>query len=275
MLWKIPRRGDPDSTPLYLYILMEFQSSIDAMMPIRMLTYIGLIYEHLGRQDSGMLRRGGLPPILPIVLYNGASRWSAETSVREMIQVEAGSALSTYMPALQFYLVDEGRLDREALRRHNTILAGLFRIETLKDPEELRAQVFMLGDVVRRSNLNQIRGDVLIWLDELLRSRGLLLEPQQIQSFEETDPMLSQALDEWREKLRQEGLKAGLEAGRQEGRQEGHERALRELLVKQLQLRFGDDEGRAARVEALDIAELDIALERILSAQDEAAVFSP
>lgn len=59
---------------LYVYLLLEFQSSVDRFMAVRWLTYIGLLYQDLvaaGEIPAG--RR--LPPVLPIVICNGEADW--------------------------------------------------------------------------------------------------------------------------------------------------------------------------------------------------------
>jgi predicted transposase YdaD len=285
MLWKIPRAGEEEA-PLYLYVLMEFQSRIDALMPIRMLVYVGLIYEHLGKHDASILRSGGLPPILPIVLYNGGPPWSAQTSVREMIGLTQDAALSRFQPELKLYLIDEGRLDQEALAAHNTILAGLLQIEKITNPERIREQVARLGQIVRTSALSAITTDVLMWLNELLQSRGLILDTQQISSFQEADTMLNDTLEYWQNKIRTEaaaealkqgmvqGIEQGIGQGIEQGIEQGRLAAKRGMLLRQLTLKFGEAEGRAARVDALAEAALDRAFELILSADDEEAILA-
>ncbi|MDP2202910.1 MAG: Rpn family recombination-promoting nuclease/putative transposase [Methylicorpusculum sp.] len=58
-------------TWLYLYLLLEFQSSDDYFMANRVMTYLGLLYQDIIR--SQLLKKGDLlPPVLPIVIYNGA-----------------------------------------------------------------------------------------------------------------------------------------------------------------------------------------------------------
>lgn len=54
---------------VYLYLLLEFQSREDPHMAVRILTYVGLLYQDL--IHTKQLDRGRLPPVLPIVLYNG------------------------------------------------------------------------------------------------------------------------------------------------------------------------------------------------------------
>ena len=49
-----------------------------------MLTYSGLLYQRL--VGEGVLReRGALPPVLPVVIYNGRSPWTAPADVSELI----------------------------------------------------------------------------------------------------------------------------------------------------------------------------------------------
>ena len=58
---------------LYVYLLLEFQSTVDRFMAVRILSYVGLLYQDLIR--SGQLTASGqLPPVLPLVLYNGVRR---------------------------------------------------------------------------------------------------------------------------------------------------------------------------------------------------------
>ena len=57
---------------LYLYILLEFQSSVDAQMALRVMTYLGLLYQDIlrkGQQPAGQK----LPLVLPIVLPHQAA----------------------------------------------------------------------------------------------------------------------------------------------------------------------------------------------------------
>jgi predicted transposase YdaD len=58
---------------VYLYLLIEFQSSVDKYMALRMMVYVGLLYQDLIKRGD-VLADGRLPPVLPIVLYNGSPR---------------------------------------------------------------------------------------------------------------------------------------------------------------------------------------------------------
>ncbi|AHK80637.1 hypothetical protein M911_06040 [Ectothiorhodospira haloalkaliphila] len=62
---------------LYVYLLLEFQSSVDRFMAVRIMSYVGLLYQDLIRQNK-LTPSGKLPPALPVVLYNGEERWRQE-----------------------------------------------------------------------------------------------------------------------------------------------------------------------------------------------------
>lgn len=68
LIWKVYFK---DGQPLYLYLLLEFQSTQDGEMPLRLLEYIILLYRTLIKSGQAQ----ALPPVMPVVLYNGDTRW--------------------------------------------------------------------------------------------------------------------------------------------------------------------------------------------------------
>ncbi len=81
VVWSVRFRG----RTLYILILIEFQSRIDPVMALRQLVYVASFYEDLCRQKR-LSESGKLPPVLPVVLYNGERLWRAPCSVEEMIE---------------------------------------------------------------------------------------------------------------------------------------------------------------------------------------------
>lgn len=55
---------------MYVYLLLEFQSGVDRFMAVRIMAYVALLYQDLIRQGQ-LTVKGKLPPVLPMVLYNG------------------------------------------------------------------------------------------------------------------------------------------------------------------------------------------------------------
>jgi predicted transposase YdaD len=89
---------------LWVYLILEFQSEPDPWMAVRMMVYVGLLAQNLIRE--GELQEGQLPPILPIVLYNGLPEWKPATDVSDCF-VAPPKGLEPFKPMLLYHLVDE------------------------------------------------------------------------------------------------------------------------------------------------------------------------
>ena len=118
-----------------MYLLIEFQSTIDRFMAVRVLVYLGLLYQDV--IDSGQLtQRGRLPPVLPIVLYNGEPRWTAAEDIVDLIEIVPGG-LERYRPHLRYLLLDEGRYREEELRPLKNLVTAVFRLENSRTPDDI------------------------------------------------------------------------------------------------------------------------------------------
>ena len=49
VIWRLPTHDGPD---IYLYILLEFQSTIDRWMVVRMLVYVGLLWQQIIKEKQ-------------------------------------------------------------------------------------------------------------------------------------------------------------------------------------------------------------------------------
>ena len=83
-------RGKIGEEEVIFFVLLEFQSTVDYTMPIRLFFYIS---EILRREvDSKAIKSKNrnikIPAVVPIVLYNGKKPWDAEVSFRNIISKE-------------------------------------------------------------------------------------------------------------------------------------------------------------------------------------------
>ena len=123
-LWRV-RYRPPDGGRewLYLLVLLEFQSTVDPFMAARVLAYTAQTYVKLVRAEA--VRPGErLPPVLPVVIYNGRTRWSAAEDMDGLVAA-AGGALAPFQPRQRYLLLDEHALRVEDLPEGNAVSAQI------------------------------------------------------------------------------------------------------------------------------------------------------
>ena len=103
VVWRVKVGGDW----VYLYILIEFQSKVDPWMAVRMMSYVGLLYQDLIKAKQVLPQRK-LPPVLPIVLYNGDAKWTDATEVATLVPKVPG-LVAKFLPKLEYLLIDESQ----------------------------------------------------------------------------------------------------------------------------------------------------------------------
>ena len=81
----ICRIGLREGDSLYVYLMLEFQSTVGWNMALRMLDHVTRFYSWLARTGAEM-RKPGLRQVVPVVLYNGKKRWTATLNVSELIE---------------------------------------------------------------------------------------------------------------------------------------------------------------------------------------------
>lgn len=69
---------------VYLYILVDHQSTVDFLMAFRLLIYVVEVWKCVFENTAERVRKQKdfrLPPVFPIVLYHGGPAWTARRSV--------------------------------------------------------------------------------------------------------------------------------------------------------------------------------------------------
>ena len=120
--WRVRFRGAADEW-LYLLVLLEFQSTVDRRMAARILAYTARMYLKLIR-GGDLPPDGRLPPVLPVVIYNGERRWSAATEMGETIAA-VGEALAPFQPRQRHLVIDEHAFRIEDLPEENVVSAQI------------------------------------------------------------------------------------------------------------------------------------------------------
>lgn len=170
VLYKVPLLGT--EREVYLYILIEHQSTVDFSMAFRVMTYLVRFWtEYYKNSDENLRTQKGFrfPPVFPIVLYNGEGAWTAATSLREL--VEQGDLFTEYIPNVRYHLVDIPRISKEMLKEIGNVLAGVFLLEHEIHGEEFSKAFQEALDLFDRETDDEIWKAVAEWLSVLLRRR--------------------------------------------------------------------------------------------------------
>jgi len=263
IVWKV--RCGPDW--IYIYILLEFQSSVDRHMANRIMGYLSLLYQDL--IVSLDLKRGKalLPPVVPIVLYNGDRKWNAPVEISDLIHPHF-SGLDRFRPRLSFLLLDESQFADKELPEYN-LVSALFRLENSQSKEEidevLNLLIYWLGSPEKESLMRAF----ISWFDWFFRKKDPDGTKYSYTSLQEVRSMLSTTIDSWISKGKAEGKVEGIAEGKVEGIAEGEARGEikgeRKLFLKIAGKRFGVlNTEQMARVNVATLQELDSWSDRLL-----------
>jgi Putative transposase, YhgA-like/Domain of unknown function (DUF4351) len=255
VIWQFRRKDGGE--PVYVYILLEFQSRPAPSMPVRLMGYVSLFYQLLmaGQPAAGWRK---LPLVIPVVIYNGWEPWNVATDLGSMIG-ELDPSAEIYRPQLRYRLVNEAAYSPEELAALNSPVADLFRIEKSRDWLEVRASVHRLRQSIPPDEAS-LRQAFEIWLRKLILPRlGLSQEEASAaSSLEEIETMLADSIDRWNREIREEG------------RQEEGAR----VVLRLLRLKFGPLEPEIEeRVHSANADRLLGWSERILTAESLQDVF--
>ena len=231
-VWRLRRRGEW----LYLLVLLEFQSTDEPRMALRILTYTSLLYQELVRTDA--LDAGGrLPAVLPVVLYTGEARWRAAVEVGELI-APVGVELAPYQPSQRYLVVDERHEGAEDLPEGN-LMAAVLGLEQSRGPGDLVRVVGLLVEWLRDPQDGELKRAFADWVRQM--AEGFVPSDAAlpaVRTLEGVRMTLVERVAEWPKQWLQEGREQGIREGIEQGVEQGlaHERALLRRLAAS---RFG------------------------------------
>lgn len=260
MLYKVTLR---DKRNAYVYIMYEHKSYPDPNALLQVMRYMVRIWEyHLRRWRK-------LWPILPVVVYHGATRWGVEEQLRELFD-DIPEAMQPYTPNFRYALIDLSHYDDAEIKGEIRLRVALLTLKYVFRPE-LRDH---LPDIVALFRDVTAQESGLAALETLLRYLSVstewvseedlrrAVEQTFIESGGTTVPTIA---ERWIEEGLQRGLQQGLQQGLKQGESQGLRQGLLEGIEFALELRFGLDGLRLmpeiARIE--DIAVLRVIREGI------------
>ena len=235
MLWRI---GTTRGGWVYILILLEFQSTVDRRMALRMMDYTATIWKRLGRKDLGP--RGEYPFVLPVVIYNGERRWTAPTDIGDLLSPVPEELLG-YRPRLRYLLIEIRAQDPASLPPGN-VLAMIARFEQAPTAEALEELAGSLANWREAIGEPELVEAFVAWIMQVLAQRfgpaGRELQRKLRNEEEGTMSTLMERARKWGEERDQLWLQKGIEEGIERERLASIQRE-RELVLRQVTRRFG------------------------------------
>ncbi|MEE8584179.1 MAG: Rpn family recombination-promoting nuclease/putative transposase, partial [Acidobacteriota bacterium] len=152
------------------YLMIEFQSSDDPWMAVRVMGYQALLYQDLIRHKQAG-RPGDLPAVVAIVLYNGEDAWKAVQQIAELIG-KVPDGLEPYLPRLRFILVDINRLKPWELKPADNLAVQLYRLERSRRLKKIERVLLGLFEELTRPGRSELLRAFLTWLRRVRMPRA-------------------------------------------------------------------------------------------------------
>ena len=222
---------------LHVLVLLEFQSTVDRTMAVRVLTYTALLYQDLLRTSTEPL-----PPVLPIVLHHGPGRWTAAMDVAGLA-APSGALLAPFQPAQRYFLLDVGDYTDAPLPPGRNLVAALVRLERSRSGEDVEA---VLDAWLSESGNHALRRAVGEWVRQVYAPGRSAGTPGAVaENRTEVQIMLRERVQEWMAEKWAEG--------RAEGRTQGQMELMRRMAAR----KFGGETASrlAERLEPVHDAE--------------------
>lgn len=254
-----------DDREVYLYLLLEHQSTADVWMPLRLLGYMLRIWErYLDKHPDAQK----LPAVVPMLLSHSDAGWTAPLAFRDLLDLDEAmaAALEPFIPSFEPLHDDLTRIESEELHRRSMSALGRLALFSLK-----RAR--RSGDFV---------AELTRWLDV---AEQILAAPNGVAALgaalryildtSEANPEHVRALTRQLGPKGEEAFMTGAQILRAEGEAKGRAEGKAEVLLKLLELKFGTlPEATVTRIRTAPVADLDRWVERVITAATLEAVLA-
>ena len=224
LIWKLPLKNGKTA---YLYLLLEFQSTVDSRMPLRLLSYIINFYE----RNYKTAKNEKLPVVFPLVLYNGKSPWNAAKRVEDMIDI-VDNSLREYVIRQKYYVIDIGRFSAAGLRKlHHNLLGAMFMMEKARTEKDLEKVFTEIVEIFHKETDREMSTLFSDWLEAMFKRESIEVKEIKKQLEKEGGkPMILETIDEIME-MREK-------RGKQLGKKEAKLETAREMLREGLDIKF-------------------------------------
>jgi hypothetical protein len=193
---------------LYVYLLIEFQSTVDRFMAVRILAYLGFLYQELIR--TGQLNAPDLlPRVLSVVLYESGTRWDAPEDVGRFMETVPGH-LGRSCPQLRYMLPEEGRYSEGELAPLKDVARTLLSLENGPSVGDVQRALDVLTQWLQGPEEDSLDKTLTTWLTRSFLPRRMPgVDFSRLRNVQEVLSMLAERDIDWTEQWKREGREEG------------------------------------------------------------------
>jgi predicted transposase YdaD len=244
MLFKANFRDDEVDAikEVIIYVLIEHQSSVDPIMPFRILYYVTQIWESQRREwESQKIPQKDwrFRPILPVVFYTGKENWNQSLEIESLIDLP--SSLESFVPQMKMLFFNLKATSEEQVIESNHPFGWILQIMQKEDAnfgefsKSLQIAIRNLDLMSQEDRENWAK--LVFFIVEFIRHRRN--KEEQPQLFDIVEASFTNTLRQEEVKsMMKTGAQALLEEGREEGLELGIIRTKQQDLIRLLTIRF-------------------------------------
>jgi predicted transposase/invertase (TIGR01784 family) len=191
---------------IFIIILVEFKSKVERFTGLGILNYITNFWMDYVESTPNVRM---LPPVFPILLYNGDPEWTAPLRIAELI--DGHEYLGRYAVSFEYFKIAENEYSREVLLKTKNIVSTLFLAESYYDIELLEQELLELFE---REEDKAAISLLLNWFAQLRRHERIPEEDYDkldkvYKSKEEAQAMLITAIKKEKQEIFEKGKLEG------------------------------------------------------------------
>ena len=133
-----------------IYVLLEFQSSVDYRMSIRLFFYIAELWRDVIKNTAKSdyeKKEFKLPAILPVVIYNGKEKWTAVKTLGE--QINKKELLRDYIIDFRYPVIEINDLKKEELYETQTLVSAFFALDQNMNWTEFLTRLIEISQIYK------------------------------------------------------------------------------------------------------------------------------
>ncbi len=153
------------------YVLLELQSTVDYTMPFRLLMYMVELQKRIFMSVESHTRKQKdfkLPPIVPIILYNGQNNWNVARSFGDYTQAQQVGR--RYTIDFEYFFLDLKEKAKELLTSTNTLIDNVFILDQASNTTELKLALEIVFRRIKALTQDE-QIDLVDWIKDVLSKK--------------------------------------------------------------------------------------------------------